>query len=77
MERDREACYPYWPMKKDVPMDGKGRPKKCFGRFEVTNESTEQGLTYVKRVLLVRNTVRLISIPCKEEANEIHSKRPF
>ncbi|KAL5103289.1 Receptor-type tyrosine-protein phosphatase alpha [Taenia crassiceps] len=69
-EREKEKCWPYWPRKQDgkeVDGDGGGlNGELCssvYGNFAVTLQSTETGLCYIRRVLVVRNKVLENDVP--------------
>ncbi|KAL5964538.1 Receptor-type tyrosine-protein phosphatase alpha [Taenia solium] len=61
-EREKEKCWPYWPRKQDTKEgcgEGDGPNNELcsstYGNFAVTLQSTETGLCYIRRVLVIHN----------------------
>uniref|UniRef100_A0A5K3FPI3 TYR_PHOSPHATASE_2 domain-containing protein n=1 Tax=Mesocestoides corti TaxID=53468 RepID=A0A5K3FPI3_MESCO len=54
-EKGKEKCKPYWPLKKKDDEDGLPI-STTFGNFSVTQQASEPGASFIRRVLVVQNT---------------------
>lgn len=86
-EREKEKCWPYWPRKqnrKEGDSEGDGlNSELCsatYGNFTVTLQSTETGLCYIRRVLVVHNKVSVKVSKCRSAifaSTSLYGKNSF